>query len=295
MKNNIKLGCYTPCAGTLEESAIWAYNKGANCMMIYTGSPQSITRRSISTFQAGQGKDMYFNRLLMTDLVIHAPYIINLATDDETKRANTYNLLLEEMNRASELGAEYLIVHAGNHLKLSMDEAFNNMANIITCILRETCDLNPMPYFCIEMMSGKGTEMCTKLWQVKKLFDMIPIGLQQYLGVCIDTCHMHDAGYNMSDIDGLVKEIEETVGMNKIKVIHLNGSLNPQGSRKDRHANIGDMGDNPNTKGKDFIGLDTLKKICQHEAFQDIPKILETPWIDDKPLYTQEITTLLCE
>lgn len=292
MSENItKLGCYTPCSGTLETSARWAHSQGANCMMIYTGSPQSMMRRNIHTFNPRDGKKVYFEELKMTDLVVHAPYIINLATDDETKRNNTYTLLIEEMERAAILGAKYLVVHAGNYLKLSMDEAFENMANIITTILRESSSIEGAPYFCIEMMAGKGTEMCTRLWQVKKLFDMIPTGLQHMLGVCMDTCHMHDAGYDLSDIDGLIQEIQDTVGLDKIKVIHLNGSLNPKGASKDRHANIGNYAE-LDVRGEDYIGTEVLKAICNHEAFANVPKILETPWVDETPLYKQEIELL---
>lgn len=292
MTNKIKLGCYTPCASNLEQSARWANSYGANCMMIYTGSPQSMLRRSIYTFYPVEGKDVYFNELGMTDLVVHAPYIINLATDDETKRKNTFNLLTEEIERASILGAEYLVVHAGNYLKLPMEQAFNNMATLISSILLATSSVENAPYFCIEMMAGKGTEMCTRLWQVQHLFNLIPTEYHHRLGVCLDTCHMHDSGYDLSDLSGLIQEIEDTVGLDKIKVIHLNGSLNPKGASKDRHANIGDLGDN-DTRGMDYIGLDILKAICQHEAFADVPKILETPWVNDTPLYKQEIEMLL--
>ena len=260
-----------------------AISYGANTFMFYTGAPQNTMRKEIDENLTKEAqKLMLANNIDLNNVICHAPYIINLANrKDETKWEFSKNFLEQELKRCDELGIKFLVVHPGSAVGLPKEEAIKNIWDALEDILKKdyTCQI------LLETMAGKGTECASTLEEMAIL-------LQNHdkLGVCIDTCHLNDAGYNMQEFDQFLNEFATKIGLEKIRCVHINDSKNPLGSHKDRHANI----------GYGTIGFAALNKICHHEKLKDVPKILETPYVgetwEDKtriyPPYKLEIESL---
>ena len=260
-----------------------AISYGANTFMFYTGAPQNTMRKEIDENLTKEAqKLMLANNIELNNVICHAPYIINLANrKDETKWEFSKNFLEQELKRCDELGIKFLVVHPGSAVGLPKEEALKNIWDALEDILKKdyTCQI------LLETMAGKGTECASTLEEMAIL-------LQNHdkLGVCIDTCHLNDAGYNMQEFDQFLNEFATKIGLEKIRCVHINDSKNPLGSHKDRHANI----------GYGTIGFAALNKICHHEKLKNAPKILETPYVgetwEDKtriyPPYKLEIESL---
>jgi deoxyribonuclease-4 len=240
---------------------------GENTFMIYTGSPQSVSRVHIDSLKIKEFKEgMKKEGRDLTNLIVHAPYIVNTATSNESKRNFTISFLKAEISRVRSIGGNKLILHPGNATdNIGIEKAIENTASLIN----ELNKTNPGVIICLETMSGKGTEIGTTFEQLNQIIEKVHN--KELVGVCFDTCHTFDAGYDLSDSEKLLDHFDRTIGLNYLKVIHLNDSLNERGSHKDRHANIG--------YGK--IGFDNLMNIVYSEKTVGIPKILETPIIGD--------------
>lgn len=248
----------------------------ANTFMFYTGAPQNTNRAPINSLLTKQGLDlMKENNIDINNVVVHAPYIINMANDKNFDF--NVNFLKEEIKRVEELGVSRIVIHPGSHVGLGEDVGINNIIAVLNATI--TCDTKPM--ICIETMAGKGSELGVNFNQIKQIIDGIKIKNKVF--VCFDTCHTNDAGYDLSNFDAILDDFDKIIGLDKLKVIHINDSKNSLGAKKDRHENIG-LG---------YIGFDTLNKIVNHEKLKDIPKILETPYVsfeDEKyPPYLFEI------
>ena len=202
---------------------------------------------------------------------MHAPYIINLANSEENKYQFSINFLKQECKRCEELGIEKLVLHPGSHVGLGEELGLKNIINALNEILPTT-----KTNILLETMAGKGTELGKTLEQIKTIINGV-----KYLniGICLDTCHLSDAGYDMSDFDAFLKKLEDMELLNKVKCIHINDSKNPLGAHKDRHENI----------GFGYLGFDALIDIIHHEKLENIPKILETPYVDEHAPYKLEI------
>ncbi|MBR3259546.1 MAG: deoxyribonuclease IV [Mycoplasmataceae bacterium] len=274
----LKIGSHIPFKSPnyLVDSVKETINNGANVMMIYLGAPQNSKRVSIEKYNLEQYQKKFNQIIKPEDIIVHAPYIINLANKEKENFAKQF--LIEEIKRMNYIGAKYIVLHPGASLKQNVDEAIINLSNNIKDVLKETKDVEII----IETMSGKGTEIGTSLEQLAKIIDLIN---DQRIGICLDTCHMWDAGYDLkNDFENnngeiLFNKLNQLNLLKGIKVIHLNDSKNNIGSHKDRHENI----------GKGFIGLKALKKFANHPNFDNIPIILETPWVEDKMIYKEEI------
>lgn len=253
----MKLGCFCSMDDGLYGAVKEALYYGANTLMVYTGSPQSYNRKPVTSLWIESGREL-MTKHNITDLVIHAPFIINLASPEEDKRNLAIKVLSEEYDRSKAMGAEYLVVHPGNYTTATKDEGLCNIINSLYDVLygREGVTI------CLETMAGKGTELCSTFQELAKIIKL-PI-FKDKLGVCFDTCHVHDAGY---DISTAIDEFQKFLPIETIKVIHLNDSKNVRGSHKDRHENIG--------AGR--IGFPTLYNFCHLPVFDDVPIILETP------------------
>lgn len=241
----------------------------ANCFMIYLGPPQSTMRKDASRLNINEMRMLIdkFN-INIEDVIVHAPYIVNLAQPDPEKREFAVNFITKEMKTMAKVGCKYMVLHPGAHMNMGVDKGLELIADSLKKILNNTKDDNT--YIALETMAGKGTECCSKFEEIKKLIDLVD---SERIVVCFDTCHTHDSGYDIiNDYEGVLKEFDELIGLDKIKVIHLNDSLNTLGSHKDRHANIG-FGN---------IGFETLLRFVLDERFKDVPKILETPYIKDE-------------
>lgn len=276
------LGCHCGMSGTtmMLGSVKEALSYGANALMIYTGAPQNTVRKQLKDLHIEEAlKLMDEYNIDRKNLIIHAPYIINPATTDPEKREFCVNFLTQEIKRSYAMGSKVMVLHPGNTLGNPLDQSISNICDVVNEIIENTKEADVIIAF--ETMAGKGTEVGRTFQEIKALLDGIKD--QSRVGVCIDTCHIFDAGYDIvNNYDNVMKEFDEKVGINRLQVIHVNDSKNTLASHKDRHANVGEGN----------IGFNTLHKICHDEMFKDVPKILETPYIDGLPPYKEEIAKL---
>jgi deoxyribonuclease-4 len=258
-------------------SAQIAASYGANTFMIYTGAPQNSIRTPLNQLKIDEFKsylkDQHIN---IKSVVVHAPYIVNLGTSDKRKHAISVQTLKTEIYRTYEIGCELLVLHPGNAIGISTDEAIRNIADGINKINRS----NKGVVICLETMSGKGNEIGRTFEELAAIIDLV--NDKHLIGICLDTCHINDAGYEDANIERVLNDFDKSIGLKYLKVIHLNDSKNKVGSNKDRHENI----------GYGTIGFDTLLKYVYDKRLDGIPKILETPYYDGKPLYKEEIKVL---
>lgn len=242
-----------------------ALSYGANTFMFYTGAPQNTSRYPIMdglTLEAmSLMKEHDFD---YSKVVVHAPYIINLANDkDPEKFKFSVRFLQEELERCELLGIKSIVLHPGSHVGLGVDAAISNIAKGLNMILG-THDVTIL----LETMAGKGTEVGSSLEEIKRIIDLVDD--KEHIGVCLDTCHLNDAGYDMSKFDDFLDQFDSLIGLDKIGCVHVNDSKNVLGAHKDRHENI----------GFGTIGFDNLISIIYNNRLENIPKILETPYVD---------------
>ena len=262
----------TQLLGSLKEAL--SYN--ANTFMFYTGAPQNTKRNNIEdglTLEAlniMKEKNMDYSKV-----IVHAPYIINLCNENNFEFS--VNFLTEELERVNQLGIKYLVLHPGSHVGLGVEQGIANIVKGINEALENIKDSNNV-IILLETMAGKGSEIGKTIEETKQIIEGIKD--KKHIGVCLDTCHLNDAGYDMSKFDEYLDLFEKEIGIDKIGCIHINDSKNDINSHKDRHENI----------GFGTIGFDNLISIIYNDRIKDIPKILETPYVDKKyPPYKYEI------
>lgn len=248
--------------GSVREAL--SYN--ANTFMIYTGGAQSTLRSDINseyTYEAF--KLMIENNINPKNVIVHAPYIVNLANKSDINKYNFYiEFLIKELNRVKELGLDKMVLHPGSATTCTKEEAISNIAEAINKIYENTTDVMIL----LEYMAGKGNEVGSSIGELKGIIDKI--NDKDRIGVCIDTCHMNDSGVEIAKFDEFLDEFDREIGIDKIRCVHVNDSLNPIGSHKDRHANI----------GYGTIGFDNLINVVYNNRLEGIPFILETPYIN---------------
>ena len=250
----------TQLLGSIKE----ALSYGSNTFMFYTGAPQNTRRGSINdkyTYEAY--KLMKENNIALENIIVHAPYIINLCNDKNFDFSVSF--LKQEVIRCEELGITKLVLHPGSSIDLERNHAISNIIKGLNIVL----DDNHNVVICLETMAGKGTEVGKTFEELKFIIDNIKN--KSKIGVCLDTCHINDAGYDVLNFDKVLDEFDKIIGLNYLKCIHINDSKNELGSHKDRHENI----------GYGTIGFDNMIKIIYNKRIENIPKILETPYIDD--------------
>lgn len=283
----MKLGSHVGMAGKemFLASAKEAVSYGANTFMIYTGAPQNTRRKNIEELNIEAGWE-YAKAHGIDEIVVHAPYIINLAN---SIKPETFSLAVEflekEIIRTAALKSRVLVLHPGSHVNAGVETGTAKIIEGLNKVLDQNDDdVN----IALETMAGKGSEIGKTFEEIKAIYD--GVHKKDRLRVCFDTCHVHDAGYDIvNDLDGVMKEFDKVLGLDQIAVFHINDSLNPKGSHKDRHANI----------GEGQIGLEPLLKIVHDPRFFEIPKILETPYRCEEgstkktiPPYKEEIALL---
>ena len=246
--------------GSVKEAL--SYNE--NTFMFYTGAPQNTFRAPINKEKTDEAKKLMKNEGIdIKDVIIHAPYIINLANNNEEKFNFAVNFLKQEVKRADELGIEKIVLHPGSHVGIGVEKGLENITKGLNLVLDE----EDGPIICLETMAGKGTEIGKTFEELETIIKNIKN--KNRIMVCLDTCHLNDAGYDVNDFDKLLDEFNKVIGLEKIGCIHINDSKNEIGAHKDRHENIG-LG---------TIGFDTLINIIYHDKLKEVPKILETPYI----------------
>lgn len=261
-------------------SVLEAISYKANAFMIYTGAPQNTIRRSISSLRIDEALELMEKHGLQTEnVVVHAPYIINLANPDPEKRAFAVSFLTEEIKRTDAMHVSQIVLHPGSAVGLDREAAVKWIAEGINQVFENTKGLNVK--IALETMAGKGNEVGRSFEELRAIIDLIED--QERVSVCFDTCHTSDAGYDIkNDFEGVMKKFDEIVGKEKISVFHINDSKNPMGARKDRHENF----------GFGHIGFDSLIKVVYHSDFTHVPKILESPYVNDKAPYGLEIAMI---
>lgn len=257
--------------GSVKEAL--SYN--ATTFMFYTGAPQNTTRMPIDDNLTKQAFElMNINNINPKNIIIHAPYIINLA--NEKNFDFSIDFLKQEIKRVEQLGFDKIVLHPGSHVGVGTEQAIDNIAYCLNKSLENT-----NVKILLETMAGKGTEVGITFEEIKKIIEKI--NNKNNVGVCLDTCHINDAGYDLNDFDKILNEFDKIIGLDKLLCIHVNDSKNEKGSHKDRHENI----------GFGHIGYNNLMNVIYNEKLKEIPKILETPYIKDNdktyPPYKFEI------
>lgn len=248
--------------GAAEEAAGY----GASTFMIYTGAPQNTRRKAVEDMKIEEGQQ-FMEEKGLSDMVVHAPYIINLGN---TKKPQNYafgvQFMKEEIERAEALGATQMTMHPGAHVGAGPEAAIAQIAQGLNEILHEDQTIQ----IALETMAGKGTEIGRSFEEIAQIIEQVE--LKDKLSVTLDTCHTHDAGYQIrDDFDGVLEEFDRIIGLDKLKVVHVNDSKNPKGAAKDRHANI----------GHGYIGFESLNYVVHHPKLKGVPKILETPFVGE--------------
>ena len=256
--------------GCLDE----ALSYGANTFMFYTGAPQNTKRYEIDDNLTKLAiKKMEENNIDINKIIVHAPYIINLANDlKEDKYDFSIKFLKEEVKRCEKLGIKYIVLHPGSHVGLGVEKGIENIVNALNIVLKDS-----NVTILLETMAGKGSEIGSNFFELKSIIDGIEN--KNLIGVCMDTCHLNDSGRDISKFDEILLDFDNTIGLNYLKCIHVNDSKNELGAKKDRHENI----------GYGSLGFDNLMNVFYNEKLENIPKILETPYIEDKAPYKEEI------
>lgn len=285
MNNDLIIGSHVGFSSKnqLIGSALEALSYGANTFMFYTGAPQNTLRNPIRDEYTKEAyKLMKEHNIDLSKVVIHAPYIVNLGNLENFDFS--VNFLKGELARASTLGIKNVVLHPGASVSYDREVSIKSIIDGLNIILDNNLDVT----ICLETMAGKGTEIGKNISEIKAIIDGVKF--KNKIGVCLDTCHLNDSGVDLTKFDEYLAEFDQEIGINYIKVIHINDSKNEINSHKDRHENIG-LG---------TIGFDTLIKIIYDERFKGIPKILETPYVtqDDEskekiyPPYKYEISMI---
>lgn len=277
----LKIGSHVSMNGKkmLLGSSEQAVSYGENTFMIYTGAPQNTRRKPIEELNISEGLE-HMKQHGIQDIVVHAPYIINIGN---TTKPQTFdlgvNFLRSEIDRTAALGAKQIVLHPGAHVGAGPEQAIKKIVEGLNEVLEKEKDVQ----IALETMAGKGSEIGRTFDEIAKIIDGVTHN--EKLSVCMDTCHIHDAGYDIvNDFDSVLNEFDKIIGVDRIKVVHVNDSKNERGAHKDRHENI----------GFGHIGFTALHKVIHHPQLEALPKILETPFVgedkkDKKAPYKHEI------
>ena len=245
--------------GSIKE----ALSYGENTFMFYTGAPQNTKREKINLDLVKQGQElMKENGIEPSNVVVHAPYIINLANINNLDF--NVHFLKEEIKRVESLGFTKLVLHPGSHVGVGIEQGIQNIAESLNLAMSHDQKVD----ICLETMAGKGTEIASRFEEIQSIIEKCQY--REHLKVCLDTCHINDAGYDISEFDHVLKKFDEIIGINKLACLHINDSKNVIGAHKDRHENI----------GYGTIGFENLLHVIYHPLLENIPKILETPYVD---------------
>jgi len=249
--------------GALQE----ALSYEENTFMFYTGAPTNTIRKDIDQNIVEEAKKlMKENDIDINNVICHAPYIVNLGNkSDLDKWKFSIDFIRGELSRCDKMGITKMVLHPGNAIGITPEEGINNIIEAVNQILDGTTKCKIL----FETMAGKGTECGRTTDEIAKLINGVK--KKDQIGVCLDTCHLNDGGYDISKFDEYLDEFDQKVGIKYIECVHVNDSKNERESHKDRHANIG-IG---------TIGFDNLINVIYNKRLESVPKILETPYIGD--------------
>ena len=261
--------------GSVEE----AISYDSTTFMFYTGAPQNSFRLPLEKLKIEEGraliKEHGFDE---SKIVVHAPYIINIANQlNEGNYEMAKSVLLNEVKRTAGFGCKILVLHPGSHVNTGVENGVDSIVKALNWVLsQDGTDVK----IALETMAGKGSEMGTSFEQMQEIISKT--NYPERIGICLDTCHISDNNYDIREFESILDNVENTVGLDKLLVVHVNDSKNPIGAHKDRHENIG-YGE---------IGFESLNAVVHNPRIKDVPKILETPYVNDQPPYKKEIEML---
>lgn len=268
------IGCHlSPSAGLLAMGQT-ALSIGATTMQFFTRNPRGSKAKAIDPADVAAFLALSAENGFGT-LVAHAPYTINPCSKDERTREFARMTLADDLRRMEHIPGNVYNFHPGSHTGQGMETGIGQIAETLNAIL--TPDIRTTVL--LETMSGKGSEVGSRFEELREIIDRVE--LSDKLGVCLDTCHVSDAGYDIADdTDGVLTEFDRVIGLDRLRAVHVNDSLNPVGSHKDRHARI----------GEGCLGAEALGRVVRHPALQGLPFVLETP--NELPGYAREIALL---
>ena len=273
----MKIGSHVGMSGKemMLGSVKEALSYGANTFMLYTGAPQNTRRKDVSELRVEEAWEL-MRANDITEFVVHAPYIINLAN---TVKPEIYQLAVDflktEIERTAAMGSKTLVLHPGSHVNAGADAGIDSIIKGLNEVLTQDTPV----HIALETMAGKGSEVGRNFQELREIIDRVE--LSDKLGVCLDTCHIWDGGYNIVEqLDEVLQEFDQVIGLNRLKAVHLNDSMNPLEAHKDRHEKI----------GEGHLGIEAITRIINHPVLRDLPFILETPNDDDG--YRREIALL---
>ena len=268
------IGNHTTSSKGYENMARQMIANGGNTFAFFTRNPRGgkakeINEKDIEKFLALAGEH-HFGRI-----VAHAPYTLNACAAKENLREFARETMADDLKRMEYTPGNYYNFHPGSHVGQGVETGIRKIAQILNDVLTDGQSTTVL----LETMSGKGSEVGRNFEEIRAILDLVD--KKDKMGVCLDTCHVWDGGYDIvNDLDGVLEEFDRIIGLEKLKAVHLNDSMNEMGSHKDRHAKI----------GEGHIGLEALVRVISHPALQGIPFILETP--NDDEGWTKEIRLL---
>ena len=270
----LTIGCHMSVAKGFEKMGLTAVKIGANTLQFFTRNPRGSKAKELDQ------KDIAAFRLLMNEhhfgkILAHAPYTLNPASSNGHTREFALETLRDDLIRMESLPGNYYNFHPGSHVGGGVQTGIDLISDALNQILFP----NQSTIVLLETMAGKGSEIGGSFQELRRIIDGVE--LQEKLGICLDTCHVSDGGYDIAGrLDQVLEEFDHVIGLSRLKAVHLNDSLNPLGSHKDRHANI----------GKGTLGLEAFARMINHPVLRDLPFYLETP--NDADGHGEEIALL---
>ena len=261
--------------GSVKEAL--SYN--ANTFMFYTGAPQNSIRKPLDELKIAEGRELIkASGIDESKIIVHAPYIINIGNkDNPAVYEASKSFLIQELRRVAAFGPRILVLHPGSHVGTGVENGLSSVVSALDEVLdQDGTDVR----IALETMAGKGSEVGATFEEIAHLLNHSRH--KNRLGVCLDTCHINDAGMNVHEVDAVLERFDQIIGLDNLLCLHVNDSKNVMGAHKDRHANIG-YGE---------IGFQTIHAYIKHPRLENIPKILETPYVNNKPPYQKEIAML---
>ena len=270
----LHIGCHLSSSKGFLAMGRQAWKLGADTFQFFTRNPRGSKAKELDSADAAALMALLAERNF-APVIAHAPYTLNLCSAEEKNRTFAREIMADDLRRMEYLPGQLYNFHPGSHVGQGMETGIAYIADALNAILTPEQSTTVL----LETMSGKGSEVGGRFEELQEILDRVE--LSDRMGVCLDTCHVSDAGYALAeDLDGVLMEFDRVIGLNRLKAIHLNDSLNPCGAHKDRHARI----------GEGCIGLEALRRVVNHPALKDLPFCLETP--NELPGYAAEIALM---
>ena len=267
----IKIGCHLSISKGFENAGKTALEIGGNTFQFFTRNPQGGAAKKIDPEDAKKLKKIVEDNDF-APLLAHSPYTINMCSADNRVRHFAKTAFEDDLNRLKQLPCDLYNFHPGSHVGQGIEKGIELIADVLNTYMTKDLGI----YVLLETMSGKGSEVGSSFEELREIYDRVEH--KKWMGVCIDSCHIYSAGYDIvNDLDGVFTKFDKVFGVEKLKAVHLNDSKMPFGSNKDRHEKL----------GEGTIGLDALLRFIKHDAVKDLPILLETP--NDIEGYRKEI------